>query len=233
MHYVSCRNHFKDVDGVPVDNSGWFGSATPTPSQSELVLVHGYNGEADAVMDAYRASSEISKECGVSIPLTGYLWPGLGGNWLESIEFHKAQAQADKSAAKFAEYVNAGPPAMVMTHSLGAKVVLEAMVKHGAKVKQLFLTGPAVAWDCFATDYKAATESCKIHVFWSLRDNVLGRAFMIDQFTKALGHSGPKAPFQSSIISTDVTDQVGAHGQYRFDRNIWRVIAASTTEKEK
>lgn len=230
MKYVSCRSKFNSVDGDPVPNAAWFGK--PVPEQPELILVHGYNSEAENVRDAYRASSEMARECGVQVPLTGWLWPALGGNWLQSVEFHRAQSQADKSAVKFAEYVNAGPPANVMTHSLGAKVVLEAMVKHGAKVKNLFLTGPAVAWDCFGTDYKTATENCKIHVFWSLRDNVLGHAFMLDQFTKALGHDGPKAPFPTvAITSTEVTDQVPSHGQYRFDRDIWKTIAANVMDK--
>ncbi len=138
MKYVSCRSHFNNVDGDPVDNVAWFGEAKPT--YPELVLCHGYNCEGENVRDAYRASAEMSRECGLDIPLTGYLWPGLGGNWLQSVEFHRAQHQADLSAVKFRDYVNAGPPANVMTHSLGAKIVLESIVKHGAKVKNLFLT---------------------------------------------------------------------------------------------
>ncbi len=58
-----------------------------------------------------------------------------------------------------------------------------------------------------------------------MRDNVLGRAFMFDQFTKALGHNGPEPKTAHSVVSRDVTDQVGSHGQYRFDRDIWKYIA--------
>ncbi len=212
------------MDGPPVPNAAWFGK--PVSEQPELLMIHGYNCLAENVRDAYRANAELARECGISIPVTGYQWPGLGGNWIEALSFHRAQAQADLSAAKLAEYVNSGAPANVMTHSLGAKVALEAIVKHGAKIKNLFLTGPAVAWDCFATDYAKVPASTKVYVFWSLRDNVLGKDFMLDQFVQALGHGGPKnsAP---GVTSIEVTDVVGSHGQYRFDRAIWKTIAGA------
>lgn len=223
MKYVSCRKGFDSVDGAPVANAAWFGSTSP--EGLEFVMVHGYNCVAENTRDAYRASSEIARETGIKLPLVGYLWPGLGGNWIESVEFHRAQAQADLSAAPLAAYLNAGAPSVVMAHSLGAKVALEAVVKHGAKIKLLVLMGAAVAADCFATDYREANKTVgKVHVFFSSRDEVLGRAFMLDQFTHALGHDGPQGSAPPWVVSTDVTDVVGSHGGYRFDRALWKAV---------
>jgi len=225
MKYVSARPHFDDVEGPPVANAAWFGK--PVPEGQEFVLLHGYNCQPEPTRDAYRASCEIARETGIEIPRVGYLWPGLGGNWVESVQFHRAQAQADLSAAKLAEYLNAGEPGVVMAHSLGCKVALQAVVKHGAKIKLLVLMGAAVAADCFTTDYAQADKTVgKIHVFWSGRDEVLGRAFMLDQFTHALGHDGPKGIVPPWVTATDVTDVVGSHSGYRFDRALWKAVKA-------
>lgn len=226
MKYVSCRQNFDQVDGAPVANQAWFGK--PLIESKELLMVHGYNCVAEDTRDAYRANAEIARETGISSPLVGYLWPGLYGP-VEKVEFHRAQAQADLSAVLLAQYLASavGLPINVMTHSLGAKVALEAITKHGAKVGNLFLTGPAVAHDCFLTDYAKVYESVKrVYVFWSERDNVLGQAFMLDQFTQALGHDGPSTSLPW-VVSVDCTDQVASHGQYRFDRAIWKAIAAA------
>lgn len=226
MKYVSIRKAFDQVDGAPVDLQAWFGR--PRPEGSEFVMVHGYNCVAENTRDAYRANAEIMRETGIALPPVGFLWPGLGGNWIEAVEFHRAQAQADLSAVKLAEYLNAGEPGIVMAHSLGAKVALEAVVKHGAKIKLLALIGAAVAADCFATDYREANKTVgKVHVFWSSRDEVLGRAFMLDQvFKHALGHDGPIGRVPAWVTATEVTDVVGSHSGYRFDRTVWKTIAA-------
>ena len=223
MKYVSCRKSFDSVDGAPVANAAWFGRAVP--EGLEFVMVHGYNCQAESTRDAYRASCEIARETGIEIPRVGYLWPGLGGNWIQSVEFHRAQAQADLSASKLADYLALGPPGIVMAHSLGAKVAIEAAVKFGAKIKLLVLMGAAVAADCFVTDYAQASKTIgKIHVFWSSRDDVLGKAFMLDQFKHALGHDGPAGVVPSWVIATDVTDVVGSHSGYRFDRALWKAV---------
>lgn len=225
MKYVSCRKGFDSVDGAPVANAAWFGR--PVPEAQEFVMVHGYNCQAETTRDAYRASCEVARETGIEIPRVGYLWPGLGGNWVEAVEFRRAQAQADLSASKLADYLALGPPGIVMAHSLGAKVAIEAAVKYGAKIKLLVLMGAAVAADCFATDYAHANKTIdRIHVFWSSRDDVLGKAFMLDQFKHALGHAGVAGVKAVWVTSTDVTDVVGSHSGYRFDRALWKAVKA-------
>jgi pimeloyl-ACP methyl ester carboxylesterase len=226
VKYVSCRVGFDSVDGAPVANAAWFGK--PVLEGQEFIFTHGYNSVGEQVRDYYRANAEVMRETGITIPPVGWLWPGLGGNWVEAAEFHRAQAQADLSAFKFADYLNGQEAAVVMAHSLGAKVVLEAVIKHGAKIKLLVLIGAAVDASCFTTDYAAANKTVqKVHVFYSQRDEVLGRAFMLDQvFTHALGHDGPVGVCPPWVVATDVTDAVGSHSGYRFDRVIWKAIKA-------
>ena len=189
-------------------------------------MCHGYNCLGEPTRDAFRANAEVMRETGIALPPVGFLWPGLGGNWIEAAQFHRAQAQADMSAPFLAAYLNSGEPGVVMAHSLGAKVVLEAIVKYGAKIKLLVLIGAAVAADCFVTDYKDANKTVgKVLVFWSQRDEVLGRAFMLDQvFTHALGHDGPQGVVPAWVSATEVTDAVGSHSGYRFDRAIWKAV---------
>lgn len=223
MKYVSCRKAFDSVDGAPVDNQIWFGKlGKRTTGAVEFVMVHGYNCQAENVCDAYRANAEMMREMGITLPPVGFLWPGLGANVVETMEFHRAQAQAHNAAKQLASYLNDGPPSVVMTHSLGAQVALDAAHYFGAKIKLLLLTGAAVSANCFDAEYADIHKNVdKIHVFWSNRDPVLAKAFFLDQWSQALGHSGPTNAVVPWIQNTNVSDVVYEHNQYRFDRVIW------------
>ncbi len=231
MNYISCRPNWSDVDGEPVALQRRQGGNPQssimgyrTSAFTPFAMVHGYNCAELNCCDAYRANSVIAKECDSRFPseMDGILWPGLGDNPVESLEFHRAQRQADLSSAKLAEYLNLFSPGVVMAHSLGARVALEAACKHGAKIKLLVLIGAAVADDCFNVEYREANRNIDLVLnFHSKRDNVLGQAFMLDQFSRALGHDGPRATAPPWVKDWDVTNSVGSHSQYRYVRDIW------------
>jgi pimeloyl-ACP methyl ester carboxylesterase len=229
MKQVSFRKDFFDVDGAPMAPAAWFG--LPKPEGLAFNFVHGYNCEAQKTMDAYRSNAEVLRETGIGLPAVGILWPGLGGSMLEAIEFHRAQSQAHLSGIALAAYLSAGPPGVVMAHSLGAAVALEAIAIHGAKAEMLVLIGAAVRSDCFSTNGQYAGAGVNVkHVlsFASKRDEVLGRAFFLDQLgTPALGHDGPAGSIPPWLNAFDQTDTVSSHGNYRFDRAIWKLIKAA------
>lgn len=225
MKYVSCRQGFDQVTGDPVDNAAWFGK--PQAEPGEFIMVHGYNCLIKNAQDAYRANKTFAEESGFSgQKMVGYLWPGLGGSMLQTAEFHKAQSQADKAAVQLAKYVGDTKDVVIMAHSLGARVVLEAACYHGMKARLVVLIGAAVSHDCFNAQYKNAGANVdKVQVFYSNRDNVLARIFKLDQgLMNALGAAGPISPAPSYVEAVDVTAHVGAHGEYRFDRDIWAAV---------
>lgn len=224
VKYVSCRLNFSDVDHFAPSNAAYYGPTAP--EAAELLQVHGYNTKAENVEDAYRSNKEMARELDIQNPVAGYLWPGLGANWLESLRFHEAQRMADQSAEFLAQYLGArrltDELPSVMTHSLGARVALEAILRHKIRIKTLVLLGAAVPNDCLAHEYAGIKDTVgKVLVFWSRRDDVLGRAFQLDQFKTALGHSGPAAPL-SWVQGFDVSQDVYAHGDYRHVRSIWK-----------
>ncbi len=251
MRLISCRKNFTDQNefvptpdkpGVSALQVSWNGgSVFRAPDQhdvfavqrdyAELVQVHGYNTEACNVCDAYRSNSVIAGEEGVVAQVTGFLWPGLGETWLESLLFHRAQRFATAAAPFFAEYVKnfAGRKLTVMTHSLGARVVLEALLHYDIAIDALALTGPAVDYDCFEPG-KAYADCVKkvgrLMVFYSNNDPVLGRMYRDDQFHFALGHSGPRTSIPG-VAAFDMSATVHAHGGYRYDRSMWRKLQIS------
>lgn len=235
MNYISCRANGTDADdfspnlllsraGKPfkawVAGDYWTGD----------VMVHGYNTQFENVTDAYRANAEMARETGLP-ELAGFLWPGLGDDKLESLEFYRAQDHARKAGAVLADFLSRHVSSQiyakltVITHSLGALVALEAL-RLGAHVETLALTGPAVAHDCLSTAYADALANVdRVLVYYSRRDPVLGTAFKFDQFTDALGSVGPAPGFDPlKVKSFDRSATVATHNDYRHDRGIWQSI---------
>lgn len=227
---VSCRKDFYSADEPgPLSqsrDSGVMVFTDPTPIEGELLLVHGYNARFENVRGAYLACRDRIEEATFFPPKTvGFLWSGLGDSFLDAIHFHGAQARADAAAPMLAEYLRKGPPISILTHSLGARVALEAIKQAGVQVSRLYLTGPAVDNEHLRTKYQGSVALCEeVHVFWSKHDPVLGAAYTLDQFDHALGSTGPDQP-QFKVISHDRSDFVHDHGDYRHDPVLWRTIA--------
>ncbi len=228
VKYVSCRKGFDSVDEFSPDLQARMGEmvAFALGCDREIVMVHGYNCESGNVQDAYRSNVEMMHEESV-LPCdggaAGFLWPGLGGNWIEAAEFHRAQRMADGAAPWLAKYLATAKDPVVVTHSLGARVALQAAAS-GAKIRTLALMGAAVDEDALSNTYlKALPNIGKIIVFHSLRDEVLGRLYRLDQMAFALGFKGPKIELPS-VESVDVTMDVSGHNEYRHSRAIWRKI---------
>lgn len=240
MRNVSCRKDFENRDAWSDNlNVSYNGGSSfraidardvfvAQRDYRELVMVHGYNTEARNVYDAYRSNTIMASEEGLLQQVTGFLWPGLGSTWIESLLFHKAQKYADASAPHFAKYISdyAGKKLTVMTHSLGARVALQAIRQFKVHVDVLALTGPAVDWNCFEPG--KGYDEClpfigKVLVFYSNNDPVLGHLYRDDQFMEALGCKGLKTPI-AGITTVDMSATVKAHGDYRYDRSMWRTI---------
>lgn len=239
MNYVSCRKNGDDVDNFSTGlltsvDGGPFSAYDPTRSwlKTAPVMVHGYNTDFVNVTDAYRSNAVMMSETGMLVP-TGFLWPGLGRTKLEALQFHKAQDHAKEAGSLLAFFLSnhlsqrpvGNANLLVITHSLGALVALEA-ARLGAKIDTLALTGPAVAADCFEKVYAQTLHDNigRVLVYYSNRDSVLGFDFKVDQFAEALGSVGPKGGDIGKIRAFDRSAAVPTHNDYRHDRGIWTSI---------
>jgi hypothetical protein len=140
----------------------------------------------------------------------GMLWPG--DCWLPVVDYPFEGDVALDCGKRLADFCNswcAGAQSIsFLSHSLGARLVLEAITYMNLKAESVCLTAAAINRDCLAAEYSdGARNSALISVLASHNDDVLKIAFAIGDpfadllhddhtpFQAALGYGGP--PTQS------------------------------------
>jgi hypothetical protein len=196
--------------------------------KSLLFAAHGFNINQSnglvslGLLDKYLAFAAPSV-------LIGVLWPG--DSVIPIVDYPFEGSVAIDCGAKLAdfcnEYCGSAQTISFVSHSLGARVVLEAVSRLKRKARSVCLTAAAINRDCLTTEYVvAARNSEQISILASREDMVLKIAFSVadpfadllhddhSPFQVALGSVGPpptappqvRAPWQ---ISND-----GAAGDY-------------------
>jgi hypothetical protein len=186
----------------------WSQLAGLVAGRNVLFGVHGFNvnyaegaralGQLDAYLDL--SGSEV---------FFGVLWPG--DSWVPVVDYPFEGAVsmdcggrlADVCARRFAQAQSFS----FVSHSLGARLVLEAVQRLGRRASVLCLTAGAVNRDCLIAEYAgAAGNADAISILASHNDWVLKVAFQIGDpiadllhddhapFQPALGYGGPKLP---------------------------------------
>lgn len=194
-----------------------------------VILVHGFRNPIANVARAYRGIEETLRRQRLMTEaaygeVIGFLWPGA----VSVSGFFAAIPLADKSAWHLYSLLRllgtAAKTADVQTHSLGARVALQALAaQDDVFVDNLMLTAPAVDDESLEPrrEFHASLEACnRAFVFHSKEDAVL-KAYVVAQFDLALGSGGPERP---KVIETEcrnvyVVDSVKAvrkdHSGYR------------------
>jgi esterase/lipase superfamily enzyme len=194
-----------------------------------LVLVHGYRNPIDAVAGAYQYVEQELTTRGLVGPgnydmTVGFLWPGFETR----VGFFLAVPSANRSASAFRtllKLLNSSAHTVdVQTHSLGARVALQAMAfEHEVFVDNLMLTAPAVDNECLEPkkEFNNALASCRrCLVYHSSKDSVLKLGYRIGALDRALGLNGPENPavIQAKcpeVFVVDCSAVVAAHSGYR------------------
>ena len=207
------------------------------------MLVHGYNNEQDEVYDAYsvieqKIGEHLSDEYDV---ILGYSWPG--GDKVH--EWRAAKKRANAVARRFRfliEKMSANVQALdVMSHSLGARVVLKAL-KQSAKVPLLrnyYCTAPAVDNEVLEKNeefHESVTKSEGLFVFHSKQDSVLAGAYRAAEFDNALGLYGPedKQYIQKrteNIYVANCKKHIDSHGAYKRSDAMYSYISSVLVKK--
>lgn len=208
-----------------------------------LILVHGYNNEQDEVYDAYAVIEKmIGQHMADEFDLViGYSWPG--GD--RGLEWWASKRRANAVARRFRFLIEALSPALqsldVMSHSLGARVVLKAMKQASdtTLIRNYHCTAPAVDNEVLEQGeefFDSVSKIGSLYVFHSKRDGVLASAYRIAELDNALGLYGPedKQYIQEetdNIFVANCKRQIDSHGAYKRCQAMYNYIAANLVSR--
>ncbi len=214
---ISCRQSSA--------NAGEFGPHV-IPGQTQFfdggplaqpIMIHGYNRtEAQVVQDFLPFSAALRADC------IAYSWPG----GCHPLDFPAAVGRATLAGLRLRDVFSMrhlrSSPENVVTHSLGARVALEALKKADFRIRKLILMGAAVDWNVFGpgAEFESVPAACEsVHVLYSNRDEVLKLAFPFGDFggdCHALGLDGPDDPsaVPHNVVLHDVSSFIDVHSAY-------------------
>lgn len=227
-----------------------------------VFLAHGFNVNRS---DGREKLSHLAEfiDAPADMAVVAVLWPG--DSVIPVVTFPFEGKTANDSAAALARFIlerNAlrpGTSISVVTHSLGARVGMEAFKRLlGASypLSQVCLMAPAVVDYALARpqDYLATTEACeRVTVLSSVRDRVLQFAFPVGNLLEvfplfrrttlglALGYHGPRSdpgsyePVPQNVVAEAISPawDVG-HGDYLpdFSPRTWPSPATAKQERQ-
>ena len=160
----------------------------------------------------------------------GVLWPG---DWvIPAVNYAFEDKIASHGGALLGGFCNrwlaSASSISFLSHSLGARVVLEAIKASARPVRRACITAGAVNADCLDAQYQAAARNCgEIRTLSSKQDLVLKLAYppgdfladLLDpdhkQFEPALGRGGPETPYPAGVRPSEIADTASYdHGDY-------------------
>ena len=204
--------------------------------KSVLLLVHGYNNEFADIVRAYdiiqsKVSTYLDDWYDAVI---GFSWPGGDS----PVDWYGPKRRAGVVGPRLAQFLRQISPHTgsidLMSHSLGARVVLGALnLVPAGTVRANFMTASAVDNEViepyqkyFAAVQSGATESV---VFHSKNDFVLKSAYRLAEWDNPLGLFGPENPAAVIEHLPNVTvgnckNIINGHGEYKNSDAIYQFI---------
>jgi len=194
-----------------------------------LFATHGFN-----VSFLQGACSLGTLESALDLPSNcqylAVLWPG--DSWLPVINYPFEGSTAIDCGRRLARLCNrsltTAASLSFITHSLGARLALEAAKTLNRKARAFCLTAAAINRDCLSAEYAGAFANVSVvSILASRRDLVLKLAFPLGDplanilhfdhrlFTPALGYAGPPNALGATVPPWQIPDTDGYdHGNY-------------------
>jgi esterase/lipase superfamily enzyme len=254
MNFISYRKNFwsnldiavpDTVRDVPTD-----GTSAESPisdddfrasikDQRLLLLVHGYHNKRENILGGYsminaalQAKGVVGTGARAYHQVIGIAWPGGFTKASYLLAKMRANALGDSVFARLKKVVEAAKAVDIMTHSLGARVILKALQNadpNGQTIRNLFLTAPAVDDESIQEGEKffISTQVCrKVFVLHSSNDTVLKISYPLMDFDKALGLNGPDKANKvgGNVQLVDCSNAVKAHSDYRKRLELYSFI---------
>ena len=183
-----------------------------------LIGTHGFNVDFVGGVSALSYWGGLLQLSGPAI-YVGLLWPG-DSVWAHGLDYPVEPRVADEAGEKLAAFLQKATTDVAslsfVSHSLGARVILQTINRMSRPIRCAILMAGAIDDDCLTVEFQAAEQQVAgISILASRRDEVLAWLFplgnlaggIIDQghpwWRGALGRYGPKvrpanfeAPFQ-------------------------------------
>ncbi len=191
----------------------WNNLGSLVSGRNVLFGVHGFNVSYEF---GARSLGQLEPHLGLTPAdvFFGVLWPG--DYWLPVVNYpFEGDVSMDcgrRLAASCQRWFAAAQSLSFVSHSLGARLVLEAVKNLARPARVVCLTAGAINQDCLAAEYAVATaNSTSISLLASRDDWVLKVAFRIGDpisdlfhddhraFERALGSEGPPCPAMPPI----------------------------------
>lgn len=194
-----------------------------------LFGTHGFNvsmqkgAAALGTLDRYLALAPVNL-------FVGMLWPGDA--WLPIVDYPfegDVALDCGRRLAAFCESACRGARSLsFLSHSLGARLVLEAVADLARQAQSVCITAAAINRDCLTLEYAdAAANAARIAVLASRGDHVLRIAFRLGDpiadllhddhspFQPALGFAGPPLPIPPRVAPWQIPEDAAYdHGSY-------------------
>lgn len=179
-----------------------------------LIGTHGFNvNRANGIASLSNWEGLLQLTAG-SVFL-GLLWPG-DSIWAHGLDYPEEPRIANEAGQMTAAFLdtNFGRAASIsfVSHSLGARVVLETISGMSLPVRRLTLMAGAIDGNCLNTEFQAAAAKVgEISLLASRKDEVLSALFPMGNlfggiiaeghpwFQAALGHGGPSTPWPANF----------------------------------
>ena len=196
-----------------------------------LIATHGFNvNRADGI--ACLSNWEALLQFPSNTVFLGLLWPG-DSVWAHGLDYPEEPKVANHAGELIAQFLNAnftGAASLsFVTHSLGARVLLQTINGLNLPVRRAAIMAGAIDDNCLNTEFKDAVAKIdELSILSSKKDEVLAAAFPLGNFfagiiaeghpwwRAALGHSGPVQPmpmnFRAPFAIPD--NWVYEHGNY-------------------
>jgi len=174
-----------------------------------VLATHGFNVSRDEGIKALSGWDSLCRipPAGMFI---GVLWPG-DSRYLPVLDYPIEGNEAISSGRLLAGFLNQhadnAASMSLVSHSLGARMILETLSGLTSKVRRLILMAGAIEDNCLTREYQsAAAKAEEIYVLASKKDWVLELAFPVGNLIgqilmhghpyckTALGRSGPAEP---------------------------------------
>jgi len=229
------------TDGVALEGDGaasvnglkvvdWYYLRARVAGRNVLFAVHGFNINMASGACSF---SRLDQALGLSGDdvFIGVLWPG--DFWIPVVNYPFEGSTAIRCgqnlAARVKDHFGAARSLSFVSHSLGARLVLEAVKAIPVRVRMTCLMAGAINRDCLQAEYLGARDNAQsVPILASYHDLVLKLAFRIGDpiadllhddhrpFEAALGYSGPPAPVGPPLLSPwqIPDDPPYGHGDY-------------------
>jgi len=178
-----------------------------------LLVTHGFSvsqAEGETNLGGWNTGLTLG-----DVAVLGILWPG-DSRWIPKVDYVVEGNEAMASGKLIADFINNNfTDALSISfasHSLGARMVLQAVGGINRTIRTLFLMASAIDNTCLNNEFSAAVSNVqRLSVIASRSDDVLKWAFPTGNFLgglisrgtpyvhEALGREGPVSPYPANL----------------------------------